>query len=44
MKTLTQTTDRTADPLPEPGTILYFRAVIDRTAAERGLTPETWPA
>jgi hypothetical protein len=43
MQTVTQPTVSGTDPLPEPGTIPYFRAVTDRAAAARGLTPEPWP-
>ena len=44
MDTIHQPPDSGTDPLPEWGTIPYFRAVIDRTAAERGLKPEPWKA
>jgi hypothetical protein len=42
MNTLTQPRDSGTDPLPPRGTIPYFRAVLDREAALRGLPPEPW--
>jgi len=44
MRTLPSAPDSGTDPLPPRGTIPYFRAVVDLTAAERGLPWEPWKA
>ena len=42
MDTLAQQTVKTPDPLPEWGTIPYFRAVADLAIAARGVKPQPW--
>jgi hypothetical protein len=44
MDTLHQPSVSDTDPLPEPGTIPYFRRELDQAAAARGLPPEPWAA
>jgi hypothetical protein len=44
MDTLAQQAVKTPDPLPEPGTIPYFRAELDLAILRRGLRPPPWAA